>query len=282
MYTKNQSIRDLIRANGIIVAAHRGTCGGNVIQNTILAYQNALLHGADMIEVDAAMTKDGVFYAFHNGEERLEFGVSGDIRTMTSKEAEELYALNSLGHKSHQKLERLETVLERFRGKCLINIDRSWFYWKEMISLLKRMDMNGQILLKSGVDEKLFKELEGSGTDIMYMPILKSPSQWEILKAYHLNVAAAELLFTDLESGFLKGEFINTLKRDGIAPWVNAITLDDDTLLSGGLDDNLAIASGFGESWGRLVRLGFEIIQTDWPALLKEHISGRAITSKCS
>lgn len=275
MYTKNQPIRDLINANGIIVAAHRGTCGGNVIQNTILAYQNALLHGADMIEVDAAMTKDGVFYAFHNGEERLEFGVSADIRTMESKDAEALYAFNSIGHRSHQQLERLEAVLERFRGKCLINIDRSWFYWKEMISLLKRMDMDGQILLKSGAEERFLKELEDCGADIMYMPILHSPSEWELVRAHHVNVAAAELIFTDLESGFLKKEFMGELRRAGIAPWVNAITLDDDTPLSGGLDDNLAIASGFGRSWGRLMQLGFEIIQTDWPALLKSHIDGR-------
>lgn len=276
MYTKNQPIRDLIKTNGVIVAAHRGTCGGNVVQNTILAYRNALLHGADMIEADAAMTRDGVFYAFHNGEEPMELGISADIRTMTSGEAESLYALNSLGHKTRQRLERLETVLECFRGKCLINIDRSWFYWREMISLLQRMDMGGQILLKSGVDEKLLKELEDSGADIMYMPILDSPSQWDTVKSYHINVAAAELIFTDLESGFLKKEFMAGLKRDGIAPWVNAITLDDDTLLSGGLDDNLAIASGFGEAWGKLRQLGFEIIQTDWPALLKPYLRGQA------
>ena len=61
MYTKNQSIRELIDKNRILIAAHRGTCGGNVVQNTCLAYKNALLHGADMIEVDASMTTDGVF-----------------------------------------------------------------------------------------------------------------------------------------------------------------------------------------------------------------------------
>ena len=64
-------------------------------------------------------------------------------------------------------------MLEHFRGKCLINIDRSWFYWKEIIALLDRMDMKDQILLKSGVEEELLKELEESGTGIMYMPIMK-------------------------------------------------------------------------------------------------------------
>lgn len=272
MYTKNQPIKNLIGRNKILIAAHRGTCGGNVVQNTCMSYKNALLHGADMIEVDVSMTSDGVFYAFHNGEEPLELGVDRDIRTMTSKEVDQLYTLNSVRHVCRQKLEYLEEVLECFRGKCLINIDRSWFYWKEIIALLDRMDMKDQILLKSGVEEDLLRELEESGTEIMYMPIMKHPKEWDILKKYNINVAAAELIFTDLESEFLNPEFMGQLKEAGIAPWVNAITLDDDTILSGLLDDNNAIKIGYKETWGKLMDLGFEIIQTDWPALLKGYI----------
>ena len=114
-----------------------------------------------MIEVDASMTTDKVFYAFHNGEEPLELGIDRDIRTMSSEEVEKLFTLNSLRQVCGQKLEHLEDVLEHFRGKCLINIDRSWFYWKEIIALLDRMDMKDQILLKSGVEEELLKELPG-------------------------------------------------------------------------------------------------------------------------
>ncbi len=272
MYTKNQPIRSLIEKNKVLIAAHRGTCGGNVIQNTTLAYKNALLHGADMIEIDAAMTKDGVFYAFHNGEEPLALGVKEDIRTMTSEQIDQMKTLNSLGLVNNQRVERLKEVLERFRGKCLINIDRSWFYWKEIIALLDSMDMKDQILLKSGVEEGLLKDLADSKTDIMYMPIMRKPEEWEILERYEINMAAAELIFEDLDSDFIKPEFMERLKKQGIAPWVNAITLDDTTILSGLLDDNKAIREGFDESWGELIRLGFEIIQTDWPALLKGYL----------
>lgn len=272
MYTRNQAIRNRIKSNKILIAAHRGTCGGNIVQNTYMSYKNALLHGADMIEVDAAMTTDGVFYAFHNGEEMLELGIDRDIRKMTSEEVDKLYTLNSVRLESKQKLERLENVLEKFRGKCLINIDRSWFYWKEIIELLDRMDMKDQILLKSGVEEELLEELEKSGTGIMYMPIMKKAEEWDVVEKYNINVAAAELIFTDFESSLLTEEFMGKLKTAGIVPWVNAITLDDKIILSGLLDDNNAIRKGFDETWGKLIELGFEIIQTDWPALLKEYI----------
>lgn len=275
MYTENQSIRDRVAANGALIAAHRGTSGANVIQNTSLAYKNALLHGADMVEMDASMTVDGVFYAFHNGEEMLEFGVSGDIREMTSREAGKLVPLNGIRHETKQRLERVKDVLEGLRGKCLINIDRSWFYWKEILLLLAQMDMKDQILLKSGVEENLLKELADSATGIMYMPILKSTAEWETVKRYDVNVAAAELIFEDMDSDFLKPAFMGELKAAGIVPWVNAITLDDDTVLSGLLDDNHAISDGFDGTWGKLVDLGFEIIQTDWPAPLKGYLTHR-------
>ena len=148
MYTKNEPIRKLIQRNKVIIAAHRGTCGGNVVQNTSLAYKNSLLHGADMIEVDAAMTTDGVFYAFHNGEEKIEYGIEQDIRTLSSKEVDEMYTLNCLGQRTKQKAERLEDVLEHFKDKCLINIDRSWFYWDKIIEVIKKSQMQGQVLLK--------------------------------------------------------------------------------------------------------------------------------------
>ena len=33
----------------VLIAAHRGTSGANIIQNTIGAYENALLHGACLL-----------------------------------------------------------------------------------------------------------------------------------------------------------------------------------------------------------------------------------------
>lgn len=275
MYTKNDVLRRQIEKKGALIAAHRGTCGGNIVQNTSLAYRNALLHGADMIEVDAAQTTDGVFYAFHNGEEKIEFGIPEDIRTLSAEQVDSMYALNCMGQPTKQHAERLTEVLENFRGKCFINIDRSWFYWKEIITLLKRMNMQDQILLKSGVEKELLEELAEIGEGIMYMPIMKTLEEWETVKQYDINVAAVELIFEDEESPFVQPAFMKELHERGIAPWVNAITLNDDIRLSGSFGDNRAIREGFDASWGVLMDMGFEILQTDWPALLKGYLQER-------
>lgn len=272
MYSKNEELQEAVRRKKVLVAAHRGTCGGSVVQNTILAYQNALLHGADMIEVDVSMTIDGVFFAFHNGEEPVELGIRRDIREMTAAEVESKRTLNSLQESVGQKVERLDQVLERFRGKCFINIDRSWFYWEKIIPFLKAKEMDTQILLKSGVHERLLSELSKSGTGLMYMPIVKTMEEWETVKKYNVNVAAVELIFSDMNGQFTDPAFLKELLDEGILPWVNVIRLNDETVLSGGLDDNLAIGEGFDKSWGRLIDLGFKILQTDWPALLRAYV----------
>ena len=272
MYSKNKELQEAVRRKKVLIAAHRGTCGGSIVQNTILSYQNALLHGADMIEVDVSMTIDGVFFAFHNGEEQAELGIKRDIREMTAAEVESKKTLNSLQEYVGQRVERLDAVLERFRGKCFINIDRSWFYWDKIIPFLKAKEMDTQILLKSGVHERLLSELEASGTGLMYMPIVKTMEEWETVKKYDVNVVAAELIFSELNGPFTDPAFLKQLHSEGILPWVNVIRLNDEIVLSGGLDDNLAIGEGFEKSWGRLIDLGYKILQTDWPALLRNYV----------
>ena len=61
---KNIYLFDRLKKQKVLLAAHRGTCGGNIIQNTIGAYENALLHGADIIEVDVVKSTDGKFLLF--------------------------------------------------------------------------------------------------------------------------------------------------------------------------------------------------------------------------
>lgn len=279
MYTKNEKLREMIREKGVLIAAHRGTCGGNVVPNTKLSYQNALLHGADLIEADVIMTTDGRFYTFHNGEESYVFGEKFDIRRLSSAEVDKLTMYNCMQLAVNQKPERLEDVLDAFEGRCLINIDRSWFYWKEIIDFLSARPGYGSILLKSAPDPQLLETLEQSGSDIMYMPILRKWEQWETVKKYRVNVAAVELIFETLDSPLVSREMFAELREAGIVPWANSISLDDKTILSAGLDDNHALADGYEENWGRLMDMGFEIVQTDWPALMRDYFGERRVRS---
>lgn len=274
MYTHNEILKQALKEKRVLIAAHRGTCGGNICQNNHLSYKAALLHGADMVEIDVIRTTDGVFYAFHNGTEMENLHLNADIRTLSSAEADQQILYNWLDKSSGLHLEKLEDLLDEFENQCLINIDRSWFYWKEIIEFLTSRTKHDEIILKSAPDAELLKVLEESGSDIMYMPIVKTLEDWERTKRYYINVAAVEVIFPTLDHPLVAPEMFNEWKEAGIIPWVNAITLGEEERfrLSAHLDDNHAISDGFDESWGELIRMGFRIIQTDWPGLLKNYI----------
>jgi len=53
----------------ILLAAHRGVCGGNIPCNTLEAYQIALQQHADIVEIDVSITADKQLFVFHPGME---------------------------------------------------------------------------------------------------------------------------------------------------------------------------------------------------------------------
>lgn len=260
----------------VLIAAHRGTSGANIIQNTIGAYENALLHGADILEMDVIQTRDGDFFTFHNGQEPGLVGTSQDIRTMTTKQVKELRFINGMQEKVLEPVNALDDVLEHFKGRqCLINIDRSWFYWKDIIQVLNRHQMYDQIILKSHPEREELEILEASGPELMYLPILRDPAKLDFVKQYRVNLYGAEVIFEEEESVFTSETYIDEMHRQQKKLWVNAITLNDTIKLTAGHDDNSAILSGMDEAWGWLLDKGYDIIQTDWPLLLKNYIEKR-------
>lgn len=69
----------------IEVAAHRGNVAGYP-ENTMPAYKSAYELGADMIELDLHMTKDGEIVLIHDGELARTADVSGKISELTLDE----------------------------------------------------------------------------------------------------------------------------------------------------------------------------------------------------
>lgn len=277
MYTQNEPLLKKLKEKEILIASHRGACGGSVCQNNRLSYKTALLFGADMIEMDVIQSKDGAFYAFHNGTEAINFGFDKDIREMSSEEIDTLRYRNWLNLSTDVQVAKMEDILDEFEEQCLINIDRAWFYWADVIQVLSKRKNMQSILLKSAPEPEFLQTLEDSGSELMYMPIVKSVEDWERVKEYNINVAAVEVIFDSLEHPLVAPELFKEWEELGILPWVNVISLGDEPCfnLSSYLDDNHAIENGFDENWGRLMRMGFKILQTDWPGLVSMYLEER-------
>ena len=156
MYTKNEPLLQRLEEREVLVACHRGTCGGNICQNNRLSYIASLLHGADMVEMDVIQSTDGVWYAYHNGTEKVNLNIEPDLRTLSSEEIDALEYYNWIHMTSGIKVAKMEDILDEFEPKCRINIDRGWFNdWPALIDLLSKRPNRQSVLLKSPPETEL-------------------------------------------------------------------------------------------------------------------------------
>ena len=265
----NSKFYKALEEKKFLIAAHRGTFGGSIIDNTEFSAKIAMLSGADIIELDAIRSTDGVLYAYHDGGEKRSFGISENIKTLSSKEIDELDYLNCLGERTGQRVMRLEDLFLRLKDKCFINLDRSWDYLEEVFPLIKKLGMEDQVIIKTHPTDEAFNFLKNSDIKLMYMVIASKKEDILKFMVPEINMVAAEILFTEEDAEIIDREFIEFLKEKNIKIWLNSITLGSRFNLSAHYDDNLSIEKD-GEGWKWLVDRGAEIIQTDWPGLLKE------------
>jgi len=130
-----------------LIVAHRGTAGGNIPCNTYASYEIALMQGADMIETDVDCTKDGVLVIFHPGMEKNHL-FRNDIRIpdLTYDEVKQLRFVNCDNTLTQFGIMSFEELLERFKGRCYINVDKFWGNPEAIYRAIKRHGMEKQVL----------------------------------------------------------------------------------------------------------------------------------------
>ena len=119
-----KDIFQVISEKKVALAAHRGTCGGNIPCNTIPAYETALKQGADMIETDLNMTSDGKLIIFHPIMERRHLGKDVYVDKLTWEEVQQLRYQNYDRTPTQFGILTFDELLETFKGRCYINIDK--------------------------------------------------------------------------------------------------------------------------------------------------------------
>ena len=270
----NHSISKYLKT--VNIAAHRGSCGGNIPPNTSAAYKAALYQGANILEADVARSADGVFYMFHtgSGNEKYYLGIDCAFEDLTSKELDKIHLNNELGKDTLYRLNRLEDILLQFKGRCIINLDRSWEYWEEIMPMVRKMDMVEQILLKSPCKQEWIEKASAVAPDFAYMPIINE----DIMPFYELGgdclpgFIGAELVFATEESPILRDCTVEMLHKDGKIAWGNSIQFSAKKILSAGHNDDISLSGNTDAGWGWLIRHGFDIIQTDWVCALKNYV----------
>ncbi len=257
----------------IITAAHRGVSGGNIPCNTVTAYEIALRQGADMIEIDVEMSADGKLFIFHPGMEPAHLWCAEKLSNLTAEEISHLRYVNYDRVPTQFGVNTLDEVLERFGGRCFINVDKFWGHPKEIYEAICRHNLKDRVLVKSNPTEKVLSVLEEVAPDLPFMPIVKDthPLHGDLMRR-NIRYVGAEVLFTEESAEVASPEFIEMMHRDGKLVWVNAIIYNYRRQLSAGHSDDRSLCGDPADGWGWLARRGFDFIQTDWMQMMTEYL----------
>ena len=259
-----------------LIAAHRGSWGGNITQNTVGAYKAALQMGADIVETDVTATTDGVLYSFHDGNEQRVFGVEKSIRQMDSKEVESYHPINTCNELTAARINRLTEVLDFLSHGELLNIDRAWNIIPQLLEVLDHYpNAKYQVVIKAPLKAKAaYEYLNVHPVKYMFMPICYSFEDVEAALSYpDLNVVGCEIIAFDEQMELFSDESIQRIHDRNLFVWVNAVTLGDVGVrpLYAKLDDDVSVLEDPSLGWGKLFEKKIDVMQTDWPALLYQY-----------
>ncbi|HBX82276.1 MAG: glycerophosphodiester phosphodiesterase family protein [Propionibacteriaceae bacterium] len=275
----NATLNATLDRVGTLIVAHRGCGVGSLVQNTALGVKAALLSGADMVEIDVSASRDGRFFCFHDGTEPELLGVQANLQTMSAFEIDQHSYVWRDRPGRDVKVEGLGTVLKQFRGQdALFTVDRSWWRWPALLTLLDGLKMTPQLLIKCPAWESVSLDLlRAHPVKYPFLPICGTPEEaHELLDDSQLNVPGVEVITTTRDSPWFDPAVIADLHARGAFVFVNTMTLTTGIHLFGGLDDETAVRVSPEAAWGPIFDLGVDAIQTDWPWVLRDFRTAHA------
>lgn len=264
-----------LHQNKFLIIVHRGSHGGNIIENTSDAVKVSQLQHADIVEMDISMSTDNDFFVFHDGGEKRLLDENRNIQELSTAEISSKHFRNALGDTISKSVETFDYFYKHINHDVFLNIDRSWDYWDTFLSKLDNYEvMREYFILKSPVKREYLEKLNNHSVQYLYFPIVTNVEELEVLADYpNLNIVGFEIIEKGLCFELVNAPAFDKYRNGDYMFLSNSIRLNDKNVLFGGLDDNLALLSGMDQSWTKTLDFGINAIQTDWPDVLHEYRS---------
>ena len=251
----------------VLVASHRGDWR-SWPENSLPAFQSAIDMGVDILELDIHKTKDGILMVCHDGTiDRTTTG-KGKISDLTCQEIKNEYLRAGHGIKTDVKMPTLAEALVLCKDKIIVNIDKGYDYYDDILAITDSLGVTDQILLKGSMPKDVVDaRFAGYTHNMMYLPVasLDSESGKSLLESYLTSgdtQLAYEICWTT-KTQTLAEETARRIKAAGSKVYVNSLWPS----LDGGYCDDAAYYDP-DKAYGKLLEMGATIIQSDRPAQL--------------
>ena len=260
----------------VLVACHRGDWR-NYPENSLAAIESVIGMGADIVEIDLALTSDSVLVVCHDRTLNRTTTGKGLIAEIPYDSVRRCFLKSGHGVATSHRMPTLREALELCKDRIVVNIDKGYQYYDLVQRLSEELGVTGQLLIKGKrAPEIVAAKFAEHPRNMMYMPII------DILKP------KGQALFAEYrEKGIVPLAYeicwdrpapeVETCMREVVAGgsklWVNSLWAS----LCGGLDDDRAFDGDPAAVYGKLVDMGATMIQTDRPELLISYLRSRGL-----
>lgn len=257
----------------VVVAVHRGDWR-NYPENSIPAIESIIRMGADIMELDLKMTKDGVLVLSHDhtlnrcttGKGKVSDHTYAEICQMTLRRSHGI-ATDSL------RMPTLREALICCKDRICVNVDQGYEYYDQVLAIAEELGVTGQILIKGKKPvAAVAARMAAHEHNMMYMPIIdilkpKGQALFEEYKNSGTVPMAYELCWNRMTPEVM--DCIAQIHAQGSQLWVNTIWGS----LCGYWDDDAALAAGDpAKVYDKVLELGPSFIQTDRPEMLIKYL----------
>ena len=264
----------------VVVIAHRSDWR-HYPENSLAAMEGAIKMGVDMVEIDVQRTKDGVLVCCHDKTVDRTTTGTGKVSELTADYISTLKLKTKEGVTEYG-MPTLAQALDLCRDRVLINIDKGMNYYNQIQQMLAESNMVEQVVIKSSKKPTtVAKYLDKHSQNMLYMPIINyTARKWEVHSPLFESYLASDIPSIAYEicwDGTLKGErkIFNRVIKSGAKLWVNTLW---DSLCGGkehSFADNHALNGNEDKIYGKLLKYGVTMIQSDRPQLLLDYLESK-------
>jgi len=240
----------------VLVAAHRGV-QSSFPENSIAGIQMAFDIGADIVEIDVRVTKDGIPVLMHDDDIDRTTNGSGALNKFTLAELQSFRLIDTLKHSQEFKIPTLEEALKLKTGNAFFYLDLKNSLGELDVIIQKVMEMNAKDRVIFYVkDIKSVRKIKKKIPEAFIMKkVFNTPNIKNDLEKFSPDVM--HLGFNDAER---EVAFINVLIPYNKALNVNSIKKID------------PLARKSMDVYSELVEKKVNIILTDYPEILLKYL----------
>ena len=172
----------------VLVVAHRGGWR-NTVENSFESLQNAIDMGVDVVELDVRRTADSVLILMHDVTIDRTTNGKGKVSELSFDSIRNCFLKANDSTITTLRIPTLKEIFVRSRGKIMLNIDKGYKMFDEIMALAAKTGVTRQIIMKGNEDADHVQATAGPYIDsIIYMPIV------------NLDEAGAEAAIADFDT----------------------------------------------------------------------------------